>query len=71
MGRGSAEQASATDLLKRTPLDQLEETVKALKACRPAEEVRQAMVERIARAPLADFNTLKSIYLSHCADGPQ
>ena len=56
------------ELLKRTPIAQLEQTVAALKNQRPAEEIRKAMVELIARAPLADFDTLKHIYLKHCGD---
>ena len=65
------EQASAVELLKRTPLDQLEETVRMLKKQRPAEAVRKAMVERIASAPLTEFETLKTIYLKHCGDAKQ
>jgi hypothetical protein len=56
------------ELLQRTPLEQLEQTVKALKKHRPAAEVRQAMVQLIAAAPLSDFGTLKHIYMVHCAD---
>jgi 16S rRNA C1402 N4-methylase RsmH len=68
MGPSPDEQVSAVELLKRTPLSQLEETVRALKNRRAAGEVRKAMVERIARAPLSEFETLKTIYLKHCAD---
>jgi hypothetical protein len=64
----SDDQAAAVDLLMRTPLDQLDDTVKALKEHRPPAEMRKAMVERIARAPLSDFETLKHIYLRHCGD---
>ncbi|HSD43139.1 MAG TPA: hypothetical protein VLD36_14885 [Burkholderiales bacterium] len=71
MGPSPDQQASAVELLKRTPLDQLEETVRALKKQRPLEEVRKAMVERIARAPLTEFETLKTIYLKHCGDAKQ
>ena len=71
MGPSPDEQASAVELLKGTPLDQLEETVRALKKQRPAEEVRKAMVERIASAPLTEFETLKTIYLKHCGDAKQ
>jgi len=56
------------ELLKRTPLAQLEETVTALKQRQVAAEVRKAMVELIAHAPLADFDTLKHIYLKHFGD---
>jgi hypothetical protein len=71
MGPSTDEQACAVELLKRTPLDQLEETVRALKKQRSAEEVRKAMVERIASAPLTEFETLKTIYLKHCGDAKQ
>ena len=71
MGPGPDEQVSVGELLERTPLDQLEETVRALKKQRPAEEVRKAMVERIASAPLTEFETLKTIYLKHCGDAKQ
>lgn len=67
-GPGPDEQVSAVELLKRTPLDQLEETVTALKQRQAATEVRKAMVELIAHAPLADFDTLKHIYLKHFGD---
>jgi hypothetical protein len=65
---GSAERSAAFDLLMLTPLDQLDGAVEALLAQRPPEEVRAAMVEVIARAPLAHFETLKRVYLKHCAD---
>ena len=42
-----------------------------LKKQRPAEAVRKAMVERIASAPLTEFETLKTIYLKHCGDAKQ
>jgi 16S rRNA C1402 N4-methylase RsmH len=59
---------SAVEVLKRTPLDQLEETVEKLMKHRSSAEVRTAMVERIARVPLADFDTVKQIYLKHCGE---
>ena len=58
----------AADLLTETALDRLEETVIALKRDRSPEIVRKAMVERIARAPLSEFEMLKHIYLKHCGD---
>ena len=67
-GPGPDEQVSAVELLKRTPLDQLEETVTALKQREAASEVRNAMIELIAHAPLADFDALKHIYLKHFGD---
>jgi hypothetical protein len=59
---------SALELLQRTPVDRLEQTVRALKKYRPAAEVREAMIQLIAAAPLSDFGTLKHIYMVHCAD---
>ena len=66
MKRGGDDALSAVEILRRTPLEQLEEAVKALKNRHTLAEVRQAMVEVIARAPLADFDKLKHIYLKHC-----
>jgi hypothetical protein len=66
MNDGRDDQASAVELLRRTPLDQLEETVRALREFRSLAEVRHAMVEVIARAPLAEFDRLKHIYLKYC-----
>lgn len=62
------EEGCAVALVGATPLDRLEETVRALKQRRSSDEVRKAMVERIARAPIAEFETLKHIYLKHCGD---
>jgi hypothetical protein len=59
---------SAVEVLDHTPIDRLDETVAALKQHRSMAEVRRAMVERIARAPLADFHTVKYVYLKHCGD---
>lgn len=56
------------EILRRTPAEQLEETVRALKQRRPAAEVRQAMLELLATAPLKHFATLKGVFLAHCAD---
>ena len=68
MGSEPDHGAAAVELLTRTPIDRLEETVQALKRHRPAAEVRKALVERIAHAPLSDFEALKHIYLKHCGD---
>ena len=59
---------SAVEVLGNTPLDRLEEVVQQLKKHRPHAEVRQAMVEVIARASIEDFDMLKHIYLKHCGD---
>jgi hypothetical protein len=67
----SDEQVFPAELLKRTPLDQLERTVEELKKRLPAAEVRRAMLVVFARAPLSDFETLKDIYLRQCADATE
>ena len=46
-------------ILRRTPLERLDETVQALKRRRPAAEVHQAMLDLIAGAPLEHFGTPK------------
>jgi len=53
------------DLLKDTPLEDLDEMLRALGRYRPLEEMRAALMERIAGAPLAEFNTLKVLYFRH------
>lgn len=67
-GTEAGDQVRAADLLTETPLDRLEATVIALKRDRSPEIARKAMVERIARAPLAEFEMLKLIYLRHCGN---
>ena len=68
IGREPDDELPAMELLARAPLDQLEDAVRALKARRSTAEIRAAMVDRIARAPLTEFEILKEIYLAHCAD---
>lgn len=63
------ERLPAFEILKRTPLDKLDEAVRALKQHRSDAEVRQAMIDLIATAPLTHFETLKAVYVTHCA-GP-
>ena len=58
----------ALDVLAKVPVEQLDDAVRALKASRSVQEIRAAMVERIARAPLSEFQTLKAIYLTHCSE---
>ena len=62
------DELSAVELLSRAPLDQIDETIRGLKGRRSSDEIRKALVERIARAPLSDFQVLKSIYMTHCVD---
>jgi hypothetical protein len=64
----SDDELPALELLAIVPLDQLDAAVRALKESRSAEEIRAAMVDRIAHAPLTQFQSLKAIYLTHCAD---
>jgi hypothetical protein len=62
------DELSAVELLARTPLDQIDEAIREIKGRRSADEIRNALVERIARAPLSDFQILKTIYMTHCVD---
>jgi hypothetical protein len=62
------EGACAIDLLAQVPLDRIEEVVRSLKQRRSPAEIRSALIERIARAPLSDFQALKAVYMAHCAD---
>jgi hypothetical protein len=55
-------------ILRRTPLERLDETVRALKRRRSADEVRQAMLDLIAGAPLEHIGSLKAVFMAHCAD---
>jgi hypothetical protein len=68
LGPVKDESLPALEILQQTPLERVEETVRALKERRPAAEVRQAMLDLLATAPLAHFATLKGVFLAHCAD---
>jgi hypothetical protein len=65
---GSDDKLGTVELLSRVPLDKVETVVLALKERRSAQEIRKALIERIARAPLSEFQALKTVYLTHCAD---
>jgi hypothetical protein len=54
------------DVLKQTPLHELEAVLTLLKRHRPVGEVCTALLEEIASAPLSEFNTLKLVYFRHC-----
>jgi hypothetical protein len=56
---------SIIDVLQGTPLDKLDETIEALKKRRPAAEVRAAMIELLATAPLSDFAAIKQVFMKH------
>ena len=60
-----AGQVVVNELLKQTPFDELDEMLMLLKRCRPVEEVGAGLMERIATAPLAEFNSLKVMYFRH------
>ena len=68
MDRAPDANVTALELLQRTPIERLDETVRAMKKHRPATEVRQAMIDLISKAPLSDFETLKEVFLTHCTD---
>ncbi len=62
LGAGSI---TAEDLLGQAQFDELGDVLALLKRCRPAEEVRAAFLQRIATAPLAEFNALKVMYFRY------
>ena len=62
------EKTSVAQRLADASLDEIDQVVRTLKKEVPACEIRAALVERIARAPLSEFAALKVVYLSHCAD---
>ena len=64
----SDNELSTVELLSRVPLDELETAILALREDRTAQEIRAALIERIARAPLSEFQALKIVYLAYCAD---
>lgn len=67
-GSAEDERLPTIEILKQTPLGELEDMVRALKERRSAAEVRQAMIDLIATAPLAHFATLKAVFMAHFAD---
>ena len=55
MAPGSDKKSNiALEVLRRTPIDKLDETVEALKKDRPAAEVHGAIIELFAAAPFSD-----------------
>ena len=60
-----AGQLGVNDLLKQSPFEELEEILTLLKRYRRIEEVRAGLMERIASAPLAEFNALKVMYFRY------
>jgi hypothetical protein len=68
VGAVEDEPLSTVEILRRTPPEALEETVRTLKRRRPATEIRQAMLDLLATAPMAHFGTLRAVFLAHCAD---
>ena len=65
---GFDNELTTVELLSSVPLDEVETVILALREHRTALEIRAALIERIARAPLSEFQVLKTVYLAHCAD---
>ena len=59
---------TADDMLRKTATDKVDEIVAQLKTCRPADEVCDALIDRIGEAPLDDFYILRSAFLKHYPD---
>jgi endonuclease V-like protein UPF0215 family len=62
------ERLPVIQVLRRTPSVRLDKMARALKRHRSASEVRQAMLDLIAGAPLEHFGTLKAVFMAHCAE---
>lgn len=59
-------QISVADLVRETAADDVDRVVALLLRHLPTEDVCRALYERIAAAPLDQFETLKAVYLKHC-----
>jgi hypothetical protein len=57
---------SSVEVLLQTPIDGLDEVLTMLMRHRSPREVCKALMERIAAAPLDEFNALKGVYFRHC-----
>ena len=60
-----ARKISAEDLLRQTVAERVDGAVEILLRHLPYDEVRRALYERIAGAPLADFEILRMAYFKH------
>jgi hypothetical protein len=69
MAPGSDKKSNiALEVLRRTPLDKLDETVEALKKHRPVTEVRGAIIELFAAAPFSDRGVIAQVFVKHFGD---
>lgn len=57
---------TAAEVLAQASVDSLDETVTMLRRHCAPKEVCAALVDRIAKAPLGDFEALKNVYFRHC-----
>jgi hypothetical protein len=55
------------EVVQKTSLDRLDEVVAMLRRHDSAGDLCAALLARIARAPLDQFNQLKGIFVRHCA----
>jgi Tfp pilus assembly protein PilO len=58
---------SVADLVRETAAEDVDRVVALLLRHLPTEDVCRALYERIAAAPLEEFETLKAAYFKHCA----
>ena len=61
---------TAEDLLRQTAAERVDGMTEMLLRHLPYDEVRRALYERIASAPLADFEILRMAYFNHCELAP-
>ena len=57
---------SSAEMLKRAPIDDLDEAVAMHKRYVSTDEICAALTERMEKAPIEDLQTLREVYLKHC-----
>jgi hypothetical protein len=61
---------TAGEVLAHASIDTLDEALTVLKRHCAGRDVCDALVARIAKAPLQDFEALKALYFRHCGATP-
>jgi hypothetical protein len=57
------------EVVQQASLERLDAVLTMLKRHQPVTDICTALLERIARAPLAQFGQLKTVYFHHCVSG--
>jgi hypothetical protein len=62
-------ETTVREVVEQASLERLDYLLTMLKRHRPTAEICTALLERIARSPLDQFNQAKAIYFHHCVNG--